>query len=49
MDTLNKAHEKKKFESGYDYSPRAFILDESFDWKEFCRRVDLVSHNLTLD
>ena len=48
MDTLIKAPEKKKFESGYDYSPRAFILHDSFDWKEFCRRVDLVSPNLTL-
>jgi len=36
------AHQKQEYEKPFDFSPRSFILDSTFDWNEFLDRTDLV-------
>ena len=40
--TQNKAKDKLKFESEFDFAPRSFFFSEDFDWREFLARVDEV-------
>ena len=38
-----KVKEKREIEACYKFSPRAFVLDKKFDWREFIERAELVS------